>query len=338
MPVKRIFVERQVARHPQTGRILNALPKVPVEYVEKVEDIFERARKPYLQKRGHLSLFIGRKEGRLVKPAPEAYGRSGDPHYYFIHAYNCIYECEYCYLQGYFKSPDLVLYVNHDEIAAEIRATVQQHSDRQTVWFHAGEFSDSLALSHITDEWGIYWERFATLPNARLELRTKSVNLKAIIDRPPLENIIVTFSLSPGGQVMRYDRKTPSLKARLQAMAKLGGRGFRMGVHFDPIIYEDGFETQYHALVQEVLQAVPEAQIEYISLGVVRFTREVYQEFVRNYPDSGLLAGEFVKSFDNKIRYNRPQRRYILNTVQQICREAGISPGKIYLCMENETV
>ena len=338
MLVKRIFVEHQVATHPQTGRILRALDKAPVVYIDKVEDVFERARKPYLQKRGDLNLFIGRKEGQLVKPAPDAYGLSGDPHYYFIHAYNCIYECEYCYLQGYFKSPDLVLYVNHDEIAAEIRETVRRHADRPSVWFHAGEFSDTLALSHITDEWGTYWELFATLPNARLELRTKSVNLKAIIDRPPLENIIVTFSLSPAAQAKRYDRKTPSLEARLRAIAKLADRGFRLGIHFDPIIYDDGFEAQYRALVQEVLQAVPDVQIEYISLGVVRFTRDVYQEFVRNYPGSGLLAGEFVKSFDNKIRYNRPQRLYMLNTVQQLCRDAGIGAEKIYLCMENETV
>lgn len=338
MLLKRIFIEHQVAQHPQTGRILRALDKVPVVYIEKVEDVFERTRKPYLQKRGDLNLFVGRKEGQLVKPAPDAYGLSGDPHYYFIHAYNCIYECEYCYLQGYFKSPDLVIYVNHDDIAAEIRETVQRHPDHQTVWFHAGEFSDTLALSHITDEWGIYWDLFATLPNARLELRTKSVNLKAIIDRPPLENIIVTFSLSPAVQAKRYDRKTPSLEARLRAIAKLAGRGFRLGIHLDPIIYDDGFEVQYRGLVREVLKAVPERQIEYISLGVVRFTRDVYQEFVRNYPRSGLLAGEFVKSFDNKIRYNRPQRLYLLKTVQQICRDAGIAAGKVYLCMENETV
>ena len=48
-----------------------------------------------------------RKARQLVKETPAAYGLSGEPHYYFIHSYNCLYECDYCYLQGYFHSPDL---------------------------------------------------------------------------------------------------------------------------------------------------------------------------------------------------------------------------------------
>ncbi|MEZ4765931.1 MAG: hypothetical protein R3C26_22915 [Calditrichia bacterium] len=121
MRIDKIFIEQQVLQHPQTQRVIAAFPKSPIHEIVKVEDVFERARKPYLQKRDALNLFIGKKEGQLVKPAPEAYGVSGEPHYYFVHAYNCIYECEYCYLQGYFQSPDLVMFVNHDDIISEIR-------------------------------------------------------------------------------------------------------------------------------------------------------------------------------------------------------------------------
>lgn len=332
----KIFVEHQVAGHRETRRVLAALPRTPVHFINKVEDVFERTRKPYLQKRTTLNLFIGRKAGQLVKVAPDAYGLSGEPHYYFIHAYNCIYECEYCYLQGYFNSPDLVLYVNHDEIIAEIRRVAATHPPGQTVWFHAGEFSDSLALSHITLEWAQYWEAFETMPNARLELRTKAVNIRPILSLPPLNNVVITFSLSPAAAVRRFDRSTPSLRARLKALSALAQRGFRLGLHFDPIIYTENFLAEYRDLITEILQRVPETQIEYVSLGVVRFAKSSYLEFVRNYPQSELRSAEFVKSADGKVRYNRPMRLFILRNVQRLCIDAGMAAEKVYLCMEGE--
>lgn len=334
---KTIFIENRVAENPETQRILAAFPKVETRHIANIRDIFEKVRKPYLQKRTDLNLFIGKKDGQLVKEAPDAYGLSGDPHYYFIHAYNCIYECEYCYLQGYFQSPDLVLFVNHDEIIAEMERVATQHSPGNTVWFHAGEFSDSLALAHITGEWPQYWDFLKKHSHAKMELRTKSVNIKPILALEPLKNVVITFSLSPKEVTKTYDRKTPSFAARIKAMKKLADAGFQLGVHFDPIIYEKDFEREYQTLIVDMLRAVPEAQIEYISLGVVRFAKDVFHEVMKNYPQSGLLAGEFIKSFDNKVRYNRPQRLYILKSVRRLCLDAGISPEKVYLCMENET-
>lgn len=336
MRIDKIFIEQQVQQHPQTQRIISAFPKSPIHEIAKVEDVFERARKPYLQKRDSLNLFIGKKEGQLVKPAPEAYGVSGEPHYYFVHAYNCIYECEYCYLQGYFQSPDLVMFVNHDEIISEIRTVAGAHSANETVWFHAGEFSDSLALSHITREWDQYWDAFAEMPNAKLELRTKSVNIKSIMDLQPIENIVLTYSMSPAEASRKYDRKTPSLSARMKALTALAERKFRLGLHLDPIVYTENFAIDYRDMMSEIAKNIPESLIEYISLGVVRFSKDSYLEFSRNYPESELLAAEFVKGMDGKVRYNRPMRLHILHTVRQICIEAGIQSHKVYLCMEDE--
>jgi spore photoproduct lyase len=339
MLFKKIFVEKEIANRPKVVEILSHFPKTPVYQIDKISDVFDKVHKPYLQKRDTLNLFVGTKKGQLVKPSPDAYGVAGDPHYYFVHAYNCIYECEYCYLQGYFSSPDLVIFINYDEMASAIRQTVAQHSPDTTVWFHAGEFSDSLALSHITNEWEIFWDTFAELPNARLELRTKSVNIKAIEHLPPLGNIVVSFSLSPEVVARKYDRKTPSVTARLKALKQLADKGFVIGIHLDPIVYTNTLQADYDALMQSTLAVVPEEQIAYISVGVMRFSKESFRAFSENYPNSDLLAAELVKGLDGKVRYNRPMRMYILKTIQNICIRAGIAPEKIYFCMEtqNET-
>ncbi len=329
----RILIENDVRDYPVTQTILERFPQVATKAIDKVDDIFGRVKKPYLQKRDNLQLFLGKKRGTKIKLAPDAYGLAGEPHYYFIHAYNCIYECEYCYLQGHFQSPDIVLFLNHDEIGEEIEKTINKNG-KNPIWFHAGEFSDSLALTHLTGELPFYFELFKKYPQAKLELRTKSANTRELEKLDPLPNVITSFSLSPAHRIRSTDLKTPPLKGRLAAMKRLADRGHALGIHFDPVIHEDNFESCYRELIQEICETLPLDSIQYISIGVVRFTSNVFHQVKKNYPESELLAAEFTSSFDGKIRYPRPFRLWILGKIKDLCLQQGIDEEKIYLCME----
>jgi spore photoproduct lyase len=48
------------------------------------------------------------------------------------------------------------------------------------------------------------------------------------------------------------------------------------------------------------------------------------------------LGQEFIKSFDNKIRYNKPMRMWMMQKIKSLLLEKGIESSKIYLCMEEE--
>ncbi|MFP5384453.1 MAG: radical SAM protein [Bacteriovoracia bacterium] len=329
-----VYVERDISHHPRVTSLLAKIKKSPL-LIESYGDLWGRAKKPYLQKRDSLNLFLAKKEGHLLKRAPDAYGSAGDPHYYFIHAYNCIYECQYCYLQGYFNTPDIVLFINHEEIIAEMEKVLDQHPG-QKVWFHAGEFSDSLALTHLTGELEIYHAFCQRNPEAIIELRTKSVNTRELEKLPTLSNLIISFSLSPVEMARRIDIKTPGTEARLRAMKELHHKGWRLGAHFDPIVYEDRFRENYSKLLHSMKEMEIISSLAYLSLGVVRFTKEVYRETERNYPDSVIHTGPMVKSFDGKVRYHRPMRMWMMNTVKELSMNAGIPLDKIYLCMEED--
>jgi spore photoproduct lyase len=331
----RIFVEEQLKNHDHANKILAHFPNAPVKYIRKVEDVFGRVHRPYLQKREDLQLFIGEKKGQLIKEAPPAYGTKGAPHYYFVHAYNCIYECNYCYLQGYFNSPDLVFFINHQDVIKAMEQKLSESSNEHKVWFHAGEFSDSLALSHITGELPLYFDFFNKHPNAMLELRTKSANAKELLKLDPLDNIIVSFSVSPAKKIKINDLKTPSLSARLKAISKVAERGYKIGIHLDPIIFEDNFESIYKELISQLLEHASLDCIEYVSLGVVRFTKDVFYQVKKNYPSSELLRKELIKSDDGKIRYPRPMRNHILGSIKNLLLENGFSEQQVYLCMED---
>jgi len=339
MKFEKIFLEEHLIDHPRAKQIISRFPNAEVKLLTKIEDVFGRVKKPYLQKRTNLNLFLGEKKGQLIKPAPPAYGLADDLHYYFVHAYNCIYECNYCYLQGYFQSPDIVLFLNHEEILAEIKKYSDEFANShpgKLIWFHAGEYSDSLALSHLTGELPEYFELFRNLPNARLELRTKSVNIKEILKVKPTSNVITSFSLAPEHRTKLNDLKTPPLKARLEAIRELHEQGHPIGIHFDPIIYDEKLEDSYEELINDLTYVIPPEFIEYVSIGVVRFTKNVYLQVTKNYPESDFLADDFTNSFDGKMRYNRPMRMWILGKVKSLLVQAGVPLEKIYECMEED--
>jgi spore photoproduct lyase len=328
----RILIEKEYLTHPVTKEILKRFKNIPVKEISNVNDIFGRVKKPYLQKRDNLQLILGKKRGQMIKEAPDAYGVEGEKHFYFIHAYNCIYECEYCYLQGYFNSPDIVLFLNHEDIIKEMDAL--NTNSNETMWFHAGEFSDSLALSHLTGELPIYHSFFKQNPNLKLELRTKSSNIKELLKLSPLPNFISSFSLSPTTRVKKTDLKTPSLKHRLEAIKTLSDHGHPIGLHLDPVIHEDNFITEYNSLFESIVSHIAPHNVEYISIGVVRFTHDVYKQVEKNYPESDLLAAEFITSFDKKVRYPRPFRIWLLSQIKEIAIKHGFKKEQIYLCME----
>lgn len=331
----KILVETNIINNEKVLQIIKNFKDTDVQEIESIDQYWGKYKKPYLQKREKLNLFIAKKKGTLVKEAPDAYGLSGEKHYYFIHAYNCIYECQYCYLQGHFNTPDIVIFINHEDITNEMEQIAKQYE--KTIWFHAGEFSDSLALSHITQELPIYFDFFQKYPQHKLELRTKSSNIKELLKLNPLANVITSFSLSPAQLAKEIDLKTPSLKARLNAISQLSKHGHPIGVHFDPIYWAIDFEEAYQQLIEELSLATDITAIEYFSIGVVRFTKEVYREFSQNYPDSSLHKSNMINSFDGKVRYPRPMRMWMMNKVKEMLLNKGIDTIKIYLCMENDS-
>jgi len=205
----------------------------------------------------------------------------------------------------------------------------------ENVWFHAGEFSDSLALSHLTGEVELYHSFCRDHPRAQIELRTKAANVSALENLDPLPNFSASFSLSPESVAKSIDLKTPGTGTRLKAMEKLQKRGIPFAAHFDPIIYHEGLRERYKKLLSEMGERNLLHDLHYLSLGVVRFTKDVHREVERNYPDSLIHASKFIKGFDQKLRYEKPLRNWILNSVKDEAILAGVLADKIYLCMED---
>ena len=59
----KVLVEKDVTNHPRTKHILEKIKYQSLHEIDDIDEVFNRVKKPYLQKRNNLNLFIGNKKG-----------------------------------------------------------------------------------------------------------------------------------------------------------------------------------------------------------------------------------------------------------------------------------
>jgi len=228
----------------------------------------------------------------------------------------------------------MVFHVNLEAFARKMEQVARDAPAGRGPWFHAGEYGDSLALAHVTGEIPLFFQTLARLPEATLELRTKSANIEPLLQMAPVPNAITSFTLTPQSLKERYEPTTPPVRARIAAMATLAQKGYPLAAHLDPLIYEDSFEEDYQKLVQALASAVDLNALSYVTTGALRFSKRAFHRIKNNYPRTHLLAADFATGSDGKVRYKRPMRLWMLNRVKKLLTKAGLAPERIYTCME----
>jgi spore photoproduct lyase len=200
-----------------------------------------------------------------------------------------------------------------------------------------GEFTDSLALDHITKFSRSIVRFFRDRPRDIFEFKTKSDNIENLLSVNPSRNVVVAWSLSPQRFVDAYEFYTPSIARRLSAARKCADAGYRVAFHFDPIICSDGWREEYRNLVARLFDRIPGRSICWISLGTLRFSRPLKKIIENRFPKSDILNGELLPGFDKKMRYSRDVRLAVYKDMIRWIRRRN-KRVTIYLCMEQRAL
>ncbi len=288
--IRRIYIEASVAAHPRTRAVLARYPQATRIECERYGEVFNPRSQNFRLQKTEPALILARKHGGLVLPAPPGYGLGGEHNHYFSHMLNCVYDCRYCFLQGMFRSANYVLFVNYEDFATAMDARRVQHPG-EPCWFFSGYDCDSLAFEPLTGfvEWCLPY--FAARPDAWLELRTKSTQIRALLDRPALANVVVAFSFTPPGAHAALEHKVPGVERRVAALHKLAARGWKLGLRFDPLIYTDDYEKAYGDLFEQVFAGLDADALHSVSFGAFRLPRAFFKTMAALYPDESLFAG-----------------------------------------------
>ncbi len=258
-------------------------------------------------------------------------------HYFVINfGVNCSFDCSYCYLQTYLNTPLLTLFSNVDDLLKQVQEKVERNPSFS--WrIGTGEYTDSLALDHLTKLSSKLIPFFSELNGVTLELKTKSSNISEILQQKPSENIVISWSLSPDFIAREVERLTAPTQERLEAAASLAKKGFHIGFHIDPIIYYDDWKADYKQLIQDIFERVPANSIRWISMGTFRYSPGLKQIIRTRYPNEILTRSEMFPSEDGKMRYFAPQRATMYKTIKNWIQEKDENLFT-YLCMENKAM
>jgi len=246
---------------------------------------------------------------------------------------NCPYDCSYCFLQNYLTDNTTQVVVDSDALVNEVQSKIARQPWR---FFRVGtwELGDSLALEALTGSSAELVVKFAQIPNALLELKTKSAEVEGLLELDHRGRTVVSWSLDPEPVVRREELRTASLQARLEAMRKVAEAGYPVAAHFDPMIYYDDWEAGYVDLARQLFEAVPSERVAWISMGSLRFNPEMKKVMEDNFPGSRITAAEMVLGDDGKMRYVKPLRVEMYRRFYDALREQGGDGPYVYLCME----
>lgn len=332
---ERILVQQTAARDKLTQDILARLPDLPVQTIDEPDALLPgllSTSDPHTSAKR--TLILTRFPGQFMKACPGAGAEVCCNYFVLNYASNCHLECTYCVLQTYLNHPALMVFTNADAMLAEVEDRLRR-SPQLTFRIGTGEMADSLALDDITRYSSLLVPFFARLPNGILELKTKSNQIENLEKLDHGGHTVVSWSLNSRLICRTEELKTASFEERLAAARLCQRWGYRVGFHFDPLIYYDGWEKDYEEAVRETFRAVSPDCVAWVSLGALRFTPHLRNIMRERFPKSRIPYGEFVPGHHGKLRYYRPIREEMYTKMRAwIGREA---PGVfVYLCMESK--
>ena len=243
----------------------------------------------------------------------------------------CPFSCTYCILQSYLESKDPVFYTNTDQAKAELERAVK---NLKNLRISTGELSDSLAYEDENKYSEKIIELLSDFPEIVFEFKTKSANVENLVKKEALKNIVVSWSMNPQQIIDLEEHNTASLKERLKAMKRVQEAGYKIGIHFDPIIITENWKDLYRGLIDEISEIIDPDRIAWWSLGALRFPEEL-KEHIFKYKVSELFTGELIRGYDSKYRYFKPLRRELFSFVRDEIYKKVSPDAPLYLCMED---
>lgn len=288
-----------------------------------------------LHERGKQTLVLGEHRS-AVRFSDE--GGNACPNYWHFSPYGfCPYGCHYCYLAGtpgVWFSPSVKIFLNLEEILAEVDRTARQLG-RPTA-FYLGKLQDGLALEPLSGYARTMVPFFARHPHARMVVLTKSADVENLLDLDHAGRTILSWTVNAPEVAQLFERNTPNITARLDAMRRCAQAGYPVRAVLMPIIPLPDWQVIYGRFIAVLLESVP---LSRITLGSIcsypQAQRLMELKLGRQNAISTLLRLGPAKSDDGRLRFSRSAReevyRYLVDSIRRQRPDLEIG-----LCLEDE--
>lgn len=302
-----IYIERRATGYDLTTDILKRFPDSLRIEINHYKDVFNRPGQSFAAQKQSRKLILAVKEPPFLYPGSEfCFSEAGQDSYYTTPALNCVYDCDYCFLQGMYVSANLVIFVNTDDFLKEASELVRENPMHLSV----SNETDLPAIENIAPLCTVWTDWAAAHDHVSMEIRTKSAHtgyLKQLTTNP---QTVLAWTLSPQTVIDRYENRTPPLKQRIEAVKQAIQLGWKVRLCWDPVIFFPGWEDAYSESVKTVLRSVPPETITDVHVGVFRMNTRYLKNIQRLRMDTDVLYQVFERRGDS-VKYPAEVREKI---------------------------
>ncbi len=297
-----IYVEEAAYQYPITRLLLEKYADCMVIPIRHYKDVFNRTNQHFGLQKQHQSLILAVKDNQFLYKGPQVCQNFGHSNFYYTSfLLNCIFDCEYCYLQGMYPSANLVAFVNVENFQSAIEAA----ASKEPVFLAASYDTDLIAFHNILPYVDYFYDFFSKQSDLTVEIRTKSANQAFYKNHHPLENIIIAFSLSPEGVIKKYEKHTPSLDSRIKAIQAAIAHGFKVRLCLDPIFIHSELDNLYEPFYHHIFSQIDPTRIVDVGYGFFRISKEFFKRIEKQQNSSQLFSEEYCVN-EEVISYSMP--------------------------------
>jgi len=322
-----IYVEKKILNNKNTLEILSKFKDVKIIEIDNYKEVFSSNNQDFhLQKLGQKLILASNKPNMIYEGAVVCESFENDNFYYTSSIINCVYDCEYCYLQGVYSSGNIVIFVDIEKVFEEVE---ELYNKLKTLYLCVSYDTDLLAIENIcgfSEKWYYFIEDKKDL---KIELRTKSGNIDKFLNLKPLDNFIIAFTLSPENLALKNEKYTASFKNRVKAIKKLQEQGWKVRICIDPLIYSDNFEKNYSQMIEYLFNEIDKEKVIDVSIGVFRISKEYLKKMRNQNQNSEILYYPF-ECINGVYTYSNKTKSYMINFIkEQFLKYININ--KIYI-------
>ena len=282
-----IYTEFKALEYQYTHGVLAKYPQAKRIMIDDYRDLFNRKNQSWLAQKESQKLILAVQSDKFYYQGSDNCHAFGYDHlYYTSQILNCPFDCAYCYLRGLYNSAYLVCFVNQQDYFDAITDLI---ADKDKLLLCLSYDTDLIALENRLPSLS-GWLSFARENrDLLLEIRTKSSGNAQLRNAPPVDNVVLAWTLSPEIIIDKYERKTASLNRRLSAISSAINNQWKVRICIDPVLYINDWQSHYQDLIQKIFSKLQPERIHDISIGTFRMNRDYFKRLKQLSPELDLL-------------------------------------------------
>lgn len=312
-----IYIEKQVEKLPLSKLILSKFNHSNIIKIDHYKDIFNRVRQDFQIQKQAMNLILARKTEPLLYPASDMVQDYKNPNsFYNTPILNCLYNCEYCFLQGMYPSGNLVVFTNELDFYSSIDQKLSRLEDSNKPMIVSISYNtDLLAMENLFPLVSRWIDFARTRKNLIIEIRTKSAFFYSIKDMKPSKNIILSWTLSPEEICKEYEIGAPPLLKRLNAVSDALNKGWRVRLCLDPILLVENWETIYNQFIDDVFSQIKTEKLRDVTIGVFRMNKDYFNRIRKRESKSVLYYSDYTIE-KGTVTLEKNERKEALNRIE----------------------